>query len=45
LNENRRRDAEPPRRRKRLAIGYVGEDGIKPNVAYRVENEKLVEAK
>lgn len=28
--------------RYRLAVGYVGEDGLLPNVAYRVENGKFV---
>lgn len=31
--------------RYRLAVGYVGEDGIKPNTPYRVENGRLVEVK
>ena len=30
--------------RYRVLVGYVGEAGIKPNVAYRVLNAKLVEA-
>jgi hypothetical protein len=30
--------------RYRIITGYVGEDGIKPNVAYRCEGGKLVEA-
>ena len=29
-------------KRIRLAVGYVGEDGIKANTPYRVENGKLV---
>ena len=28
--------------RRRVTVGYVGEDGIEPDVWYRVENEKLV---
>jgi hypothetical protein len=28
----------------RLAVGYVDEDGIRPNVAYKVNNGRLVEA-
>jgi len=31
--------------RYRLAVGYVGEDGIKPNVSYRVKSGKLVEVR
>ena len=31
-------------KRYRLAIGYVGEDGIEPGVAYRVEGGRLVRA-
>jgi hypothetical protein len=27
-----------------LAVGYVGEDGIEPNVAYRLDNGKFVKA-
>ena len=30
--------------RSRIVIGYVGEDGIKPDTAYRVRDGKLVEA-
>jgi len=30
--------------RYRLVVGYVGEDGIEPNVAYRVDNGRLVKA-
>jgi len=30
--------------RRRLAIGYVGEDGIEPNVAYRLSNGKMERA-
>ena len=30
--------------RERLAVGYVGEDGIKPDVFYKVDGGKLVEA-
>lgn len=29
----------------RLAVGYVGEDGIKPNVPYHVVDGKLTEVK
>lgn len=31
--------------RYRLAVGYVGEDGIKPDTPYRVQDGKLVEAR
>ena len=30
--------------RKRVVTGYVGEDGIEPNVAYKVVDGKLVKA-
>ena len=32
------------RGRPRIAIGYVGEDGIEPNVAYRLSNGKMERA-
>ena len=31
--------------RSRLAIGYIGEDGLAPGVAYRVESGKFVAVK
>ena len=31
--------------RYRIAVAYVGEDGIKPNTPYRVENGKFAEAR
>ena len=31
--------------RYRLAVGYIGEDGLLPNVPYKVENGKLVDAR
>jgi hypothetical protein len=31
-------------KRNRMLVGYVGEDGIEPNVAYKCENGKLVKA-
>ena len=33
-----------PMGRKRVVTGYVGEDGIEPDVAYKVVGEKLVKA-
>ena len=31
-------------KRRRIVIAYVGEDGVKPNTAYRLRDGKLVEA-